>query len=71
MRRVLWFGKTRFQKKCNHSIDTAGRLQDAALRDFSLNCEHAVEPSRVLVLARDYPRVLFSFVREGGHGLLG
>jgi hypothetical protein len=47
MRRVRRFGNTTVQKKCNHSIDTAANVEDTTLRDFIVNCEHAVESIRV------------------------
>jgi hypothetical protein len=45
MRSVLLFGKTAFQKKYNHSIDTVVMLEDTALRDFFVNCEHTPNDS--------------------------
>ena len=46
MRRFSAIGNKSVQKNCNHSIDTVATSGAAALRDFFVNCEHAVESKR-------------------------
>ena len=40
-------GNKSLQKKCNHSTDTTATSGVTVLRDFFVNCEHAVESKRV------------------------
>ena len=46
IRRVSAIAHKSIQKKCNHSIDAAATSGATALRDFFVNCEHAVESKR-------------------------